>query len=665
MFRRRPRPRPQAGADPETPPLLGLWFAMRTIAAVSFPLLAIMLAGRFLSALIPAAGLWVQRDLLNALARAIPATRSLAGPAAPAAAHLLALLIVLLGLNALSFALAAAGRAAEGHLREWVGHAVARRHHEVTTGANLEEFERPRFWDRAQRTWNGSVIIESLDGTLDFFANMINLAATIGVLLRVRWEIAPIVLLGALPSLWVGLRNTRENVDFYRSSQPRQRRIAMLAGLLTDAAAALELRLFDIGGFLIGRWRADADAQRREQLRLLRAQQPRSGLATLCRLIAFAVAFYTVALALAHGRAGIGDVTLVVEAIPAVQALIAGILNGAAGLSNSGQYAADTAAFFTTAQVAASRGTIAFPRPIREGIRFEGVSFAYPETVAAALTGLDLFIPAGRTLAVVGRNGAGKTTLIKLLLGIFRPTAGRITVDGIDLVAFDPEDVNRNLAAVFQDFTQFNLTLRENVAFGDLARLHDDAAIAGVIARVGLQAAVADLPQGLDTVLSKQYDDGADLSVGQWQRIAIARALIRPAQVMVLDEPTASLDPLAEVEIFRHFRDLATGRSGGEGPAGTAAPTLPVDGRGARAPTAPAEGKADPGGRALGREPFARTTLLISHRLGVARLAEQIAVISGGRLQELGSHAELLAAGGEYATMFSLQARAYEAAPGR
>lgn len=611
--------------DPDhTPPLGGLWFALRTIAAVSWPLLAAMLAGRFLGALVPAGQLWVQRDLLNALAAALPGGRAVAGPSPSAAVltqggaagHLLTLLVLLLGLNALAFALGEASRAAEGHLREWVGHAISRRHHEVTAGANLEEFERPRFWDRVQRTWNGSVIIESLDGTLDFFSNMVNLAATIGVLLRVRWEIAPIVLIGALPTLWVGLRNTRENVTFYRATQPRQRRVAMLGNLLTDSAAALELRLFDIGSFLLGRWRTDFEAQRREQFALLRAQQPLSGVATLCRLVAFGAAFATVAVALVHGKAGIGDVTLVVEAIPGVQNLIAGILNGAAGLANSGQYTADTAAFFTTAQADAGSGSRPFPVPVREGIRFEGVSFVYPETDTPVLADLDLSIPAGQTLAVVGRNGAGKTTLIKLLLGIYRPTSGRITVDGTDLREYDAEDLRRNLAAVFQDFSQFNLTLRENVAFGNLARLGDDDAVREVLERVGLQDLVARLPLGLDTVLSKQYDDGTDLSGGQWQRIAIARALIRPAQVMVLDEPTAALDPLAEVEVFRHFRDLAAGR----------------------------------------------TTLLISHRLGVARLADRIAVISGGRVRELGSHAELMAQGGEYATMFRLQAQAYEAA---
>jgi len=602
---------------------------MRTIAAVSLPLLIVMLGGRFLAALVPAAQLWVQRDLLDALAAALPPVHGLAGRATAvsvpttvhgsAAVHLLQLLVLLLCLNALAFALGAAGRAAEGHLREWVGHAVARRHHEVTAGANLEEFERPRFWDRAQRTWNGAVIIESLDGTLTFLSNMINLAATIGVLLRVQWEIAPIVVVGALPTLWTGLRTTRENVAFYRDTQPRQRRIGMFAALLTDAAAALEIRLFDIGGFLLSRWRADAEAQRREQLALLRAQRPRGGVATLCRLAAFGLAFATVVVALAHGRAGIGDVTLVVAAIPGVQALIAGILGGAAGLARSGQYAADTQAFFATGQADQAAGTLPFPQPIREGIRFEGVSFTYPETDRPVLSDLDLFIPAGRTLAVVGRNGAGKTTLIKLLLGIYRPTAGRITVDGIDLGDFEPQALRNSLAAVFQDYTRFNLTLRENVAFGNLARVDDDAAIREVIERVGLLDLVAQLPHGLDTVLSKQYDDGADLSGGQWQRIAIARALIRPAQVMVLDEPTAALDPLAEVDVFRHFRDLAA----------------------------------------------ERTTLLISHRLGVARLADQIAVITGGRVSELGTHAVLMARGGEYATMFTLQGRAYEAAPGR
>lgn len=632
-------PPPATGREPDTPPLRGLWFALRTIAGVSWPLLCVMLAGRFLSALVPAAALWVQRDLLNALAAALPPTRALAGVAAPVsvartaanpAGHLLDLLILLLGLNALAFALGVIGTAAEGHLREWVGHAIARRHHETLAGADLEEFERPRFWDRASRTWNGAVIIESLDGTLGFFSSVVNLLATLGVLLRVRWEIAPIIALGALPTLWSGLANNRENLAFFRGTQPRQRRIAILAELLTDSAAALEVRLFDIGTHLRGLWRTQAEAQRREQYAVLLRQRPRSAVAILCRLAAFGAAFVTVAVALAHGHAGIGDVTLVVEAIPGVQGLLAGMLNGAAGISYSGQYAADTAAFFETTPPDPMRGAAPFPVPICDGIRFEDVHFHYPESNQPILQGLDLFIPAGRTLAVVGRNGVGKTTLIKLLLGIYRPTSGRITVDGRDLGDHDPQDLRRNLAAVFQDFTRFNLTVRENVAFGNLALLQDDAALLGVLRRVGLGEMVAALPLGLDTVLSKEYEDGAELSGGQWQRIAIARALLRPAQVMVLDEPTAALDPLAEVAIFRHFRDLAAGHGATVDP--TDAPPRP------------------------------RTTLLISHRLGVARLADTIAVIEQGRLTELGSHQELLARGGTYATMFTLQAGAYEPA---
>ncbi len=617
LARRPSAPAPAEEPD-KTPPLRGLAFAFRTIAGVSPALLGVMLAGRFFAALVPAAQLWVQRDLLDDLAAALPGGAALGGPGAgPGAAGLLPLLVGLVALNATAFALGAASRAAEGHLREWVGHAIARRHHEVVTGANLEEFERPRFWDRAQRTWNGSVIVETLDGTLDFLASMVNLVATAGVLLRVRWEIAPIVVLGAVPTLWASLANNRENVAFYRRTQPRQRRVAMLANLLTDAAAALELRLFDLGVFLRLRWRTEAEAQQREQFALLRSQRPRGGIAALWGLAAFGLAFATVAAALAHGRAGIGDVTLVVEAIPAVQGLIAGMLGGAAHLSYSGQYAADTSAFFATARADEGAGRRPFPRPVREGIRFEGVSFTYPETSAPVLQEVDLFIPAGQALAVVGRNGAGKTTLIKLLLGIYRPTAGRITVDGVDLSAYDPDDLRRNLAAVFQDFTRFHVTLRENVAFGFLPSLADDRAVQDVLERVGLGDLASGLEGGLDTILSKAYADGAELSGGQWQRIAIARALIRPAQVVVLDEPTAALDPVAEVEVFRHFRALATGR----------------------------------------------TTLLISHRLGVARLAERIAVISAGRVRELGSHAELMAQGGEYAAMFRLQSRAYAAAP--
>jgi ATP-binding cassette subfamily B protein len=247
-------------------------------------------------------------------------------------------------------------------------------------------------------------------------------------------------------------------------------------------------------------------------------------------------------------------------------------------------------------------------------IHFDRVTFAYPGAARPVLDGIDLTLRPGERVALVGENGAGKTTLAKLLLGLYQPTAGRIIVDGIDLADLDLEWWRRRAAAVFQDYVKYELTAGENIGFGDLSRLNNAPAILAAAARSGADAVVAALPLGYQTMLGKAYDeDGHDLSIGQWQKLAIARAYLRDTVVLVLDEPTAALDARAEVEVYRRFRDMAEGKS----------------------------------------------VLLISHRLGSARLADRIIVLEHGRIVEEGSHAELVVRGGRYATMYAAQAQWY------
>jgi ATP-binding cassette, subfamily B, bacterial len=248
-------------------------------------------------------------------------------------------------------------------------------------------------------------------------------------------------------------------------------------------------------------------------------------------------------------------------------------------------------------------------------IRFEDVTFTYPGVERPALIGINLTIAPGERLALVGENGAGKTTLAKLLLGLYHPTSGRITINGADMAALPPGWWQARVAAVFQDYVRYELTARENIGFGNLAQLHNRSAIDLAAARSGADRVIATLPAGYETVLGKAYDEsGQDLSLGQWQKLAIARAYLRDGAVLVLDEPTAALDARAEVEVYQQFRDMAQGR----------------------------------------------TTLLISHRLGSARLADRILVLDNGRIVEQGQHMTLLAHDGRYATMYRIQAHWYQ-----
>jgi ATP-binding cassette subfamily B protein len=255
-----------------------------------------------------------------------------------------------------------------------------------------------------------------------------------------------------------------------------------------------------------------------------------------------------------------------------------------------------------------------FPQPLREGIRCEDVWFTYPGSDRPALAGISCEIAAGQKVALVGENGAGKTTLAKLLLGLYRPDTGRITFDGCDVQQIDPWSLRRAMSAVSQQFVRYQLTLGENVGLGRPDRVEDRASLEEAGERAGIGDLVRALPAGYETLLGPDVG-GVDLSGGQWQRVAIARAFFRDAAVLVLDEPTAALDPLAELAVFERFAELAQGR----------------------------------------------TALLISHRLGMARLADRVLVLAHGRVVEQGTHEELLRAEGAYATLFRAQARWYRA----
>lgn len=241
------------------------------------------------------------------------------------------------------------------------------------------------------------------------------------------------------------------------------------------------------------------------------------------------------------------------------------------------------------------------------------VEFTYPGNSTPALSGINLQVRPGERIALVGVNGSGKTTLVKLLLGLYRPTQGRILVDGTDLQDIAPDAWRTHVGAVFQDYARYALTVRENIGFGQLDRLDDDEAIRSAAKRSSAAELVETLPDGYDTILGKEFENGHDLSLGQWQKLALARAYLRDAALLVLDEPTSALDALAELDVYRRFSELSTGK----------------------------------------------TVLLISHRLGSARLADRILFLEDGRITEEGTHEDLITASGAYAELYAMQAEWY------
>jgi ATP-binding cassette, subfamily B, bacterial len=562
-------------------------------------------------AFVPAASLWVAKLLLDAVVQAV--TGSFAGEA-EAFARLAGLLAIQVGIGMLGSLLTTLQTATQDLLGDALQHAISRRILDKAAGLELERFEDADTYDRLQNAYRevGSRPLGVFTQVVGLGQAVITLGSVSALMAQLGWAVVPLVLLASVPGVWVSSRFGTLDYRRLRRQAADARVQNYLGRLLTSDEAVKEVRLFGFEGYLLERWRAYYLKFRAEFVALIRRRSGWGLAASLASTGLIAVATLAVLRRAAQGALTVGDFGLFVQGIGALQRQFSTLLQGVTGVQQNLLYMRNLFDFLELPARDLDAGE-PWTGPI-ERIDFQDVSFRYPLTDRDVLRGVTFSVLRGESLALVGENGAGKTTLVKLLTRLYEPTSGRILLNGHDARRFSPRSVQREISGIFQDFGQYQMTVRENVAVGRGGGGEGEAGpLRDAADRAGASGVIDALPGGFEQMLGRAFAGGQQLSGGQWQRLALARLYYRGGSVLVFDEPTAALDANAEFEVIEQLRAQAQGR----------------------------------------------ITVIISHRFSTVRLADRIVVLDGGMITESGDHDALMALGGTYAAMFSLQARGY------
>ncbi len=494
----------------------------------------------------------------------------------------------------------------------------------VSTKVDLIEYDRPTFHDRLQRARvNASVRpLQIANGVIGLIGGGASVLAVGAALLFIEPAILLLIVVGGIPSVFLNRLSSRVLHAFAVRQTPGDRRRGYLYQILTRKEEAQEVRAFDSSEAL----RQEHDRIFDERIVDLKTTVRRRTLyGILAGVMAAVVTVGSIVLLLAFvrmGRISISDAAVALAAVVLLAGRIRGLVASTGNLYEGALFLEDFTDFVAAEQHVSSRaatsGSISpKPLPAFKRIEFEGVGFTYPSRTEPSLQDLTLSIEHGEVIALVGENGSGKTTLIKLLAGLYRPTEGSIRWDGSDVAEFELADLREHVAVIFQDYARYFLTAHENIAISRISQVNDRSRVLMAAERAGAHQFLSSLPAGYDSLLGPSFEGGSDLSIGQWQRVALARAYFRDSPMLILDEPTASLDPRGEYEIFQQVRRLAEGH----------------------------------------------TVVLVSHRFSSVRAADRILVLEEGRITEEGDHDALLARGGRYAELFGMQAEGYRGAP--
>ncbi len=480
---------------------------------------------------------------------------------------------------------------------------------------DLYQFEDATFYDKLERARTqtaGRTALMSM--VLSQAQDIITVIFLSGGLIAFNPWLMVILVIAVIPSFVGETRFNRESYSLTRSWTPERRELDYLRFVGASNETAKEIKIFGLEGFIADRFKIISDKYFKANQKLALRRAAWGGFFSALGTASYYAAYVFIIVQTVLGAITLGTLTFLAGAFSRLQGLLQGMVNRFSRITEMALYLQDLFDFLELQPLSKSRtGQRKVPRPIKEGFRFENVGFQYPESETWALRNLSFTLPPGEKLALVGENGAGKTTVVKLLANLYEPTEGRILLDGVDLREFDPEDLRREIGIIFQDYVRFMFTAGENIAVGNVSEWEDSARIETAAQKSLADSVVETLPKKYKQMLGRRFTGGVDLSGGQWQKVALARAYMRDAQLVILDEPTAALDARAEHEVFVRFADLMRGKA----------------------------------------------AVLISHRFSTVRMADRILFLENGRLLELGSHEELLAKGGKYAELFRLQAKGY------
>lgn len=488
--------------------------------------------------------------------------------------------------------------------------------HSKSAEVDLVYYEDPDYYDtlhRAQQEapYRPNHIIQALT---QLGQSGISLIALAGLLFYLHWAVTLVLFVAVLPVIIVKIRNADRLYEWKFRRTETERQTYEYHHMLTSGVHAKELRIYNLGDIFRKRYRDLREKLRNENLRLAKTRSVFDLVAQVAAIVALFGLLVFVILRTMRGELTLGDMVMYYQAFQRAQTYLQDIMGGLAGLYEDSIFLSHFYNFLDLkSETAACQQCKDVPRPMQDGITFENVSFMYSEKGGNVLEDIDLKIHAGEVVALVGDNGAGKTTLAKLICRLYEPTGGRITLDGADFHDFDVKELRREIAVIFQDYVHYPLTVRENIWVGNTSLNPDDERVRAAAQFSAADAFISNLPEGYDTRLGKHFGGGVEISIGEWQKVALARAFLRDAQMIILDEPTSALSPQSEYEVFQSFQKLIQGHS----------------------------------------------ALLISHRFSTVRMADMIYVLDKGRIVERGPHEDLMKLNGYYAHMFNIQAQQY------